>query len=145
AYRRGLLDQYAVGDGPLDRLHAVGYLGEAMDSASLWTTLFHSAGIELCCPYLDSRLLRLTLNVEPRYRFPYRRPKDLLKRALARHVPRELAYRFKLGFGQPVFEWMSPGGQLRPWVESIRRHDFLTPAALTTALARPGWFLYSLL
>lgn len=145
AYRRELLGQYSVGDDPLDCLHAIGYLGEAVDSASLWTTLFNAAGAELRCPYLDSRILRLALSIPANQRFRYRRPKDLLKRALARHVPRELAYRFKLGFGQPIFDWMAPGGQLRPWVEQIGDYDFVDRAALAAALARPNWFLYSLL
>jgi asparagine synthase (glutamine-hydrolysing) len=145
AYRRQLLEQLAVGDDPLECLHAVGYLGEAVDSASLWTTLFNAAGAELRCPYLDSRVLRLALSLPPAQRFRYRRPKDLLKRALARHVPRELAYRFKLGFGQPIFEYLAPGGPLRPWVERIGSYDFVDRASLLAALARPNWFLYSLL
>jgi asparagine synthase (glutamine-hydrolysing) len=144
-YRRELLEHYAVGDQPLERLHAIAYLGEAVDSASLWTTLFNNAGADLCCPYLDSRLLGLVHSIQPRYRFPYRRPKDLLKRALSRHAPRALAYRFKLGFGQPVFDWMAPGEQLRPWVDEIGEYDFVDRAARATALARPSWFLYSLL
>jgi asparagine synthase (glutamine-hydrolysing) len=145
AHRRRLLEQVAVGDDSLECLHAVGYLGEAVDSASLWTTLFNAAGAELRCPYLDSRVLRLALSLPPVQRFRYRRPKDLLKRALARHVPRELAYRFKLGFGQPIFEYLAEGGPLRPWVERIGSYDFVDAASLSAALARPNWFLYSLL
>ncbi len=145
AARRALLDDYQVPPGPIDRLHAAGFLGEAADSASLWTTMFQHAGGDLFCPFLDSRILRLALSIEPRYRFPYRQPKALLKETLARHVPRELAYRFKLGFGQPIFEWMSPGGQLRPWVEQIARYPFVTARTQGVALARPSWFLYSLL
>ena len=145
AYRRELLAQYRVPADALQQVHAIGYLGEAMDTASLWTTLFNGAGADLLCPYLDSRLLRLAVNIEPRYRFPYRRPKDLLKRGLARHAGHELAYRCKLGFGQPIFEWLAPGGQLRPWVERIGTYDFVERSARITALARPNWFLYSLL
>ena len=90
-------------------------------------------------------MVRLAMSIEPRRRFPYRRPKDLLKQALARHVGRELAYRFKLGFGQPVFEWMAPGGQLRPWVERIGEYDFVPASVRAAAMERPSWFLYSLL
>lgn len=145
AERRELLDLAQAGHRPLDRLHAVGYLGEAVDSASLWTTLFNQAGGDLYCPYLDSRILRLALNLPDNARFAYRQPKKLLKQALARHVPREIIERVKLGFGQPIFEWLSPGGQLRPRVERIGDYDFLSPAVRASALARPGWFLYSLL
>jgi asparagine synthase (glutamine-hydrolysing) len=145
AGRRALLDRFRVPADPLDRLHAAGFLGEAMDSASLWTTLFHGAGADLLCPYLDSRLIRFALNLPRRVRYRRGRPKHLIKRALARHVPRELAERRKLGFGQPIFEWLGRGGPLRRLVERIEPHDFLDPAALAGALARPGWFLYSLL
>src|SRR6185437_16626013 len=119
AERRALLRLYAVPDCPQEQLHAAGFLGEAMDSASLWTTLFNRAGADLLCPFLDSRMLRLALNLAPEVRYRFRRPKDLLKRALARQAPGELAVRTKLGFGQPIFEWLAPGGQLRPMVERL--------------------------
>jgi asparagine synthase (glutamine-hydrolysing) len=143
--RRRLLDLYCVPYEALDRLHAAGFLGEAMDSAGLWVTLFNRAGVDLLCPFLDSRMLKLALNLPPQVRYRFRRPKDLLKRALARRAPAELATRCKLGFGQPIFEWLSSGGQLRHLVERLRRHDFVEPATLRRLLHRPTWFLYSLL
>lgn len=143
--RRALLDHYHVPHTPLERLHGAGFLGSAMNSASLMTTLFNHAGAPLFCPFLDSRMLRLVVNLSPRERFPFRRPKELLKRSLARHGHAGLAYRHKLGFGQPIFEWLAPGGQLRPLVEQIEPYDFLDARALAAAKARPNWFLYSLL
>jgi len=145
AGRRGLLDRLAVPPSPLDRLHGAGFLGEAVDSASLWTTLFNHAGTDLFCPFLDSRMLRFALNLPPEVRYRFRRPKDLLKRALERLAPAELARRRKLGFGQPIFEWLAPGGQLRPLVDGIGAHDFVPPAELARAKAKPSWFLYGLL
>jgi asparagine synthetase B (glutamine-hydrolysing) len=145
AARRALLDRLGVPPSPMDRLHGAGFLGEAVDSASLWTTLFNHAGADLFCPFLDSRMLRLALNLPAAVRYPFRRPKELLKRALERVAPPELARRRKLGFGQPIFEWLGPGGQLRPLVERIGMHDFLRHGELERAAAQPGWFLYSLL
>jgi asparagine synthase (glutamine-hydrolysing) len=145
AARRRLLELYAVPEDPLDRLHAAGFLGEAMDSAALWATLFNRAGADLLCPFLDSRVLRLALSLPAAVRYPFRRPKDLLKRALARHAPAHLATRTKLGFGQPIFEWLAPGGQLRPLVEEIAPLDFVDPRTLARVRQRPTWFLYSLL
>src|SRR5262249_39836873 len=78
-------------------------------------------------------------------RYPFRRPKHLLKAALARHAAAELAHRPKLGFGQPILEWLAPSGQLRPLVERIGAHEFLGGDAFRAALARPGWFLSNLL
>jgi asparagine synthetase B (glutamine-hydrolysing) len=145
AYRRGLLDQFRVPDDPLQRLHAIGFLGEAVDSASFWKTLFNHGGIDLLCPFLDSRIVQLAMNIRPEYRFQFRRPKELLKKALSHHVPAEIAYRRKLGFGQPIFEWMSPGGQLRPLIERIGRYDFVPDDVMARACRQPNWFLYSLL
>jgi asparagine synthase (glutamine-hydrolysing) len=145
AARRSLADQYGVGGGVLERLHAAGFLGEAVDTAAIWTELFNGAGADLHCPFLDSRMVRVIVNTESRYRFPFRRPKALLKETLARRGFSELAYRPKRGFGQPIFEWMAPGGQLRPLVESISEYEFLKPGVLEEALQRPNWFLFSLL
>lgn len=145
AWRRSLLDLYAVPDCPQERLHAAGFLGEAMDSAALWTTLFNHAGADLLSPFLDSRIVRLALNLAPQVRFRFRRPKDALKRALARLAPLELATRGKRGFGQPIFEWLAPGGALRPLVERLDIHAFVDAEVLARVRRRPTWFLYSLL
>ncbi len=144
AGRRRLLDLYAVPYRPQDRLHAAGFLGEAVDSAGLWATLFQRAGVDLLCPFLDSRIVRLALNLAPQVRYRFRRPKDLLKRALARHAGAELANRCKLGFGQPIFEWLAPGGQLAPLVGGLGTHSFVEADTLRRVRRRPTWFLYSL-
>jgi asparagine synthetase B (glutamine-hydrolysing) len=143
--RRRLLDLYCVPYEAQERLHAAGFLGEAMDSAGLWVTLFNRAGVDLLCPFLDSRMLQLALNLPPAVRYRFRKPKDLLKRALARRAPVELATRCKLGFGQPIFEWLAEGGQLRTAVERLRHFDFVEPATMKRAMKQPTWFLYSLL
>ncbi len=145
AQRRQLLDLYELPADPMQRLHAMGFLAEAMDSASLWATLFAGVGGDLLCPFLDSRLLRFALSLPANIRFPFRRPKDLLKRALGRHVPASMVHRPKLGFGQPIFEWLAPGGQLELLVADIGGHDFLDLPTLERLRARPSWFLYSLL
>jgi asparagine synthase (glutamine-hydrolysing) len=145
AGRRALLASLRVAAEPLEGLHATGYFADAMDTAGLWTTLFNCHGGDLLCPFMDSRLLRLMFSLEPRQRYPFRRPKGLIKRGLARHAPRELVARPKLGFGQPVFEWLAPGGQLRRWVESIDDYSFVDAATLARVKERPTWFLYSLL
>jgi asparagine synthetase B (glutamine-hydrolysing) len=147
--RRRLLDVYCVPYEAQDRLHAAGFLGEAMDSAGLWTTLFQRAGVDLLSPFLDSRMLELALNLPASVRYRFRRPKDLLKRSLASVDPsgamHELATRRKLGFGQPIFEWLGEGGQLRPLVDRLDGHGFVDPATLDRLRKRPTWFLSSLL
>ena len=143
--RTSLVDQLQVGPNPLQRLHAAGLLGEATDSAGLWSTLFQTAGVDLLCPFLDSRILRLAWSLPEQVRFPYRQPKEILKRALAKLSSRQLAYRPKLGFGQPIFEWLAPGGQLHPYLEHLGRHSFVSRPLLQQMLKTPNWFLYTLL
>lgn len=145
AYRRAMLADYRVAADPLEALHAAGYLGEGMETAALWATLFNRAGADLLCPFMDSRLLRLVLSLPPRQRYPFRQPKGLLKAGLARRGLRELAHRPKRGFGQPVFAWLTPGGPLRPLVERIAAYPFVDRTTLARVKARPTWFLYSLL
>ena len=97
AYRRRLLDQYEIGDDPLDRIHAAGFLGEAMDSASLWTTLFNTEACQVrarfwilaSSPWPSTSIAGIGMRSGV--------PKTLLKQALSRHVPREMAYRPKFG------------------------------------------------
>lgn len=143
--RRGLLEDYHVPNHPVDRLNWMNFLGSSMNSASLWTTLFNSVGADLHCPFLDSRLLRFVINLPRRTRFPFRQPKQLLKRALAQQATPELAYRKKLGFGQPIFEWMSVNDQLHPRIQQIDDYDFLRGESISELQQNPGWFLYTLL
>jgi hypothetical protein len=56
-----------------------------------------------------------------------------------------LAQRTKLSFGQPIFEWLAPGGSLRPLVDRIGAYEFVEPDVLARVRQRPTWFLYSLL
>src|SRR5207245_5610144 len=100
-------------------------------------TLLAQEGSVPFCPFLASRVLRVVMNLAPRQRFRFRRPKSLLKRSLARHGHADLAYRQKLSFGQPIFEWLSPGGQLRPLVEQIDHYEFLDAPTVEAAKAKP--------
>ncbi|MCS6850124.1 MAG: asparagine synthase-related protein [Gemmataceae bacterium] len=145
ALRREWVLSLEVASEPLELLHMVAFWADAVGSAALWTTIFNRAGGDLLCPFLDSRILRLVTRLAPRLRYVRRQPKVLLKRALSRHLPRQLVYRPKLAFSQPVFEWLAPGGQLRPLVEAIEPYPFVPREVLAEAKARPNWFLYSLL
>ncbi|WP_165250231.1 asparagine synthase-related protein [Paludisphaera soli] len=145
ALRRELARMHGVADDPLEFVNFAGFLGEAADTASLWTGLFNLEGCDMRCPFLDSRMIRFAIGLRPQERYPFRKPKELLKRALRRRAPAVLADRSKRGFGQPIFEWLAVGGQLRPLVDRIGDYDFVAHRALAEARERPNWFLYSLL
>ena len=145
--RQQLLAVNHVPDDPLHLQHilSIGYLGEAVNTAAYWTAMFNSEGVDMLCPFLDSRMLRATLNISTEIKFPPTETKAILKKALGQHVPQEFVRRPKRGFGQPIFEWMSPGGPLRPAVEEIANYDFLPDDLLKDVTNRPNWFLYNLL
>ena len=145
AERRELLARHHLPSSQLVRVHAASLLASSANGASLTAALFQHAGAMLLCPFLDSRMLRLVANLEEGQRFHFRRPKMLLKHSLERHGHADIAYRPKLCFGQPIFEWLSPGGQLRPLVDQIDRYDFVRPDVLASVRERPTWFLYNLL
>ena len=86
-------------------------------------------------PFLDQRLIAAALE------FPSRTGlqnggKDVLKRILEKHVPRELFERPKQGFGIPIESWFR--GPLRDVLreytspERTRRRGLLNPEALTS-------------
>ena len=81
AQRRELLTQYEVNSDPLNLYHEQTMLGEVADSATLWTGVFHEQGVDLICPFLDSRLIRFVLSLPRHLRFQNRQPKKILKDA----------------------------------------------------------------
>ena len=147
AQRRELLTQYNVKSDPLNQYHEQTMLGEVADSATLWTGVFHEQGVDMICPFLDSRLIRFVLSMPPELRFQEREPKKVLKDALLKHMPRDMVFRKKLAFGQPIFKWMQTGGELRPMIDAINidDHPFLSAEVLAAEKAKPTWFLFSLL
>jgi asparagine synthase (glutamine-hydrolysing) len=145
ARQRALLQDHRVVGNLIEQIHACDFLTDSTESAGIWDALTTREGVELVCPFLDSRIIRLALNLDPRIRFPYRKPKELLKKALARCGLSQLAYRPKLSFGQPIFEWLARSGQLRPLVDRISPYNFLDSNAVQVARETPNWFLYNLL
>ncbi len=82
-----------------------------VDRASMATSL------ECRVPLLDHRLVEFAWSVPPQVRIGAAPGKRLLRKLLARYVPRELFERPKMGFGIPVSDWIR--GPLRPWCEEL--------------------------
>jgi len=146
-YKLGLLQTLGVPDDSehLQWSLAAGYYWEAAATASYWSQLFLENGLLMCSPYLDSRMIRAALNMDLTSHFPPHQPKRILKQALLRHVPPEFVNRPKLGFGQPIFEWLSPNGTLRDRAESIRTTAWFTESTKQALLKNPNWFLWTML
>jgi asparagine synthetase B (glutamine-hydrolysing) len=146
-YKLGLLQTLCVPNDPfhLQWSLAAGYYWEASVSASYWSKLFTENGLAMCTPYLDSRFIRAALNMDWETHFPPHQPKRILKRTLLRHVPPEFVNRPKLGFGQPIFEWLSRGGILRERTEAIRTTGWFSESTKQALLKKPNWFLWTML
>ena len=130
--RRSILDRYRVPEDALglQRVLAIGYLAEAVNTAAYWNQVASQSGVELLCPFMDSRIVRAALNIRVDARFVAGSPKEVLKMALARHVPEEFARRPKRGFGQPIFEWLADGGPSAGAVDMIGDYGFVDRRAL---------------
>jgi hypothetical protein len=143
--RRRLLDLLGVPNEPMSRLHGAILVAEGMDNAGLKATLFTHAGATLLCPFLDSRVIRLALNLPASVRFSFCRPVGLVRNALARlGGPSGLPPR-KPSARERMVQCLGPGGPLAPFVEQIRPHHFLPKGLVNRLGRRPTPFLYTLL
>jgi asparagine synthase (glutamine-hydrolysing) len=82
-----------------------------------------AVSLEARVPLLDHRIAEFAFKLPHHMRVRDGQSKWLLREVLARHVPKDLFERPKMGFGIPIGEWLR--GPLREWVE-----DLLDPAKL---------------
>lgn len=64
-----------------------------------------AASLEVRSPFLDHRLMEFAAGLPPDIKYPGGELKGLLKRALEPHLPHEIMYRPKQGFGVPLNDW----------------------------------------
>jgi hypothetical protein len=67
-----------------------------------------AASVECRTPFLDHQLVKTILNLPLSYRLRGRTDKWMLKEIAARHVPRSVVYRRKVGFPLPVKDYLAP-------------------------------------
>ncbi|WP_396623777.1 asparagine synthase (glutamine-hydrolyzing) [Luteitalea sp.] len=91
--------------------------------------------LESRAPLLDHRVLAWAWRQPQSLKIADGRGKWLLREILARHVPRAVFERPKMGFAIPVGEWLR--GPLRPWAEALldpvrlRDEGYLRPEAVS--------------
>jgi asparagine synthase (glutamine-hydrolysing) len=76
-----------------------------------------SVSLETRVPFLDHRVVEFAWSLPLQFRFADGVGKKILCNILARHVPREVFERPKMGFGVPIQSWLR--GPLREWAESL--------------------------
>ncbi len=72
-----------------------------VDMAAMLTSL------ECRAPFLDHRLVEFSLRIPPTLKLRGDSLKHVLKKGMEDHLPHEVLYRSKLGFGAPVMNWIN--------------------------------------
>ena len=100
-----------------------------------------AVGLEARVPIIDYRVVEFAWSLPMEWKLRGKAGKRILKTVLARHVPRELFERPKMGFGVPIDDWLR--GPLRDWGESLlderrlRDEGYFNPAPI-----RRDWHLH---
>ena len=85
-----------------------------------------AASLEARSPFLDPVLLELAWSLPDAAKLNWGRRKWLLKRIAARHVPRDVVYRPKMGFAMPLPHWFR--GKLGNHLEGLLEHSVAADA-----------------
>jgi asparagine synthase (glutamine-hydrolysing) len=79
--------------------------------------------LEARCPMTDYRLVEWAMRLPAHYKIRGGYGKYLLRQALRRHLPAELVYKPKMGFGVPIAQWLR--GPLREWAHDLIHDETL--------------------
>lgn len=99
-----------------------------------------AVALEVRVPFLDHRIAELSWRMPERAKVRDGVGKWLVREVLARHVPRELWDRPKMGFDPPLSTWLR--GDLRGWAHDLlsprrlRAQGLLQPEPIATVLAK---------
>jgi len=92
---------------PLERLLALEQRFFLADHNLIYTDKMSMAvGVETRVPFLDLNLVAFAARIPSRYKQRGSAGKWVLKKAMEPHLPREVIYRSKTGFGAPLRRWM---------------------------------------
>jgi asparagine synthase (glutamine-hydrolysing) len=98
-----------------------------------------AVGVEVRVPFLDLDLVEFAATIPARFKQRGREGKWVLKKAMEPHLPHDVIYRPKSGFGAPLRRWLRV--ELRDWladtlaVERLRRRGLFDPLAVQRLIA----------
>jgi asparagine synthase (glutamine-hydrolysing) len=65
-----------------------------------------AVSLEVRCPVLDHKFMEYAATIASSLKLKGSEGKYIFKKALKRHLPDEILYRKKMGFGVPILEWL---------------------------------------
>jgi len=152
-FRAGLGDQRAeqpmldflaplpAATAPLDKMLVLEQRFFLADHNLVYTDkMSMAAGVEIRVPFLDLDLVEHAAKIPVSFKQRALEGKWVLKKAMEPHLPRDVIYRQKAGFGAPLRRWMR--NELRPLlgdllsVGSVKRRGLFEPAAVQQLIAR---------
>jgi len=129
-----------LGLPPLQRMLALEQRFFLADHNLLYTDkMSMAAGVEVRVPFLDNELVRLANALPARFKQRGREGKWILKKAMEPHLPHEVIYRPKTGFGAPLRQWLRH--ELKELVddtlsaETLRKRGLFDPSAVGKLVA----------
>lgn len=76
-----------------------------------------SAGVEVRVPFLDKELVNFASQIPSKYKQKGKEGKWILKKMMEKHLPKDIIYRPKTGFGVPLRRWLKE--ELDDWLREI--------------------------
>jgi len=119
---------------PVERLLALEQRFFLTDHNLIYTDKMSMAvGVETRVPFLDLDLVAFAARIPSRYKQRGSEGKWVLKKAMEPHLPREVIYRSKTGFGAPLRRWMRV--ELRSLLADVLSERRLRARGLFDAMA----------
>lgn len=90
-----------------------------------------AASVEIRVPFLDPELMNFAASVPTSFKLRGDTTKWALRKAMESHLPRDVIYRPKTGFGVPLRSWLR--GPLRDTIGDLTAHSVVTARGLFDA------------
>ncbi len=92
-----------------------------------------AVGVEVRVPLLDPDLVALAARLPVAFKQRGREGKWIFKKAMEKHLPKEVIYRPKTGFGAPLRTWLHSESKLKPLMMDVLSKDSITRRGLFDA------------
>lgn len=121
------LDNVPLDRAPLDRMLFLESKFFLPDHNLNYTDKMSMAvGVEVRVPLLDPDLVALVARLPVNYKQYGREGKWIFKKAMEKHLPQDVIYRSKTGFGAPLRSWLHSESKLKPLMMDVLSREAIT-------------------